>query len=436
MNIRVGYFVPEFPGQTHAFLWRERQFLQAAGVETDIISTKQPPQAIKSQVWAQVAESMTTYLLPLAPADFLHMALALFQAGPLGWLRCLQAIVQAKGVSLSQRLRLLMIAVISAKLVRLSKDRGWSHIHVHSCAESAHIAMFASKLSGLTYSLSLLGPTLEQYGPNQEFKWKNAAFGLAISKLLYQHVRTVLANYLPPRFDYAVMAVDTEASQRLKPYEPWRGDRAFTIFSCGRLNPVKGHKYLIEAVGLLKAQGYPVHLQIGGEDEKGGTGYRQEIERLIQDQGLAEQVEVLGAISEDQFRYHLQQVDLFAMGSLNEGISVAAMEAMSMEVPVVMTRVGGMHELIDSGVNGILVEPERADQLADAIAQIMQNPQLAMKLSANARQKVVEQFDSRLGAKVLADNLKLVMSQKATQTPLQGDSEVRSSDRWVNSLDP
>jgi glycosyltransferase involved in cell wall biosynthesis len=412
MAIRIGYLTPEFPGQTHTFIWRERQFIMEDGFEIDLVSTRKPPERIISQSWAKEAQALTTYLLPLTLEDAKGMVGEILRAGPLGWLRCLKSIACAKGVSLPQRLRLVVVAVLASKLAWLARKQGWSHVHVHSCAEAAHIAMFASRLSGITYSLALLGPTLEQYGPNQEYKWKHAAFGLVISKLLYKHVKKVLAGYLPPQVEFAVMAVDTAAFQRTKPYEFWNGQRPFKVYSCGRLNPVKGHRYLIQAVAQLRRQGLDVQLQIAGEDEKGGTGYRKKIEQLIKEESLEAHVELLGAVSEEQHRHYLETADLFAMGSLNEGISVAAMEAMALEMPVVMTRVGGMHELIDSGVNGVLVEPQQPDNLAQAIAQIMQDEAFALQLSRNARQKVVEQFDSRLGAEVLRRNLEIVMNDK------------------------
>lgn len=419
MVMRIGYFTPEFPGQTHTFIWRERQFLMEDGVEVDIISTSQPLAKLMSQSWAKEAQSLTTYLLPLTVEDGVGMVGEILRAGPRGWMRCLESIILAKGVSFSQRLRLVAIAVISSKLAWLARKRGWSHVHVHSCAEAAHVAMFASRLSGITYSLALLGPTLEQYGPNQEYKWKHAAFGLVISKLLYNHVQKVLAGYLPPHVEFAVMSVDTAAFHRSQPYEPWSGERPFKVYSCGRLNPVKGHKYLIEAIGQLRQQGFNVQLQIAGEDEKGGKGYRKDIEQILKEKSLEDCVELLGSVSEEQHRHYLETADLFAMGSLNEGISVAAMEAMALEMPVVMTRVGGMHELIDSGVNGVLVPPEQSDELAQAIARIMQDEKFTLQLSKNARQKVVEQFDSRLGAKVLRENLEFVMSNKCSSKASQ-----------------
>ena len=72
-------------------------------------------------------------------------------------------------------------------------------------------------------------------------------------------------------------------------------------------------------------------------------------------------VTLLGAVSETRVRDGVEAAHIFALASLNEGISVAIMEAMAMEMPVVVTDVGGNHELITSGRDAILVPPEEPD---------------------------------------------------------------------------
>jgi hypothetical protein len=113
----------------------------------------------------------------------------LLKAGPIAWLNCLSVIAKSKDTSLVQKLRLLMLVFVAAKLVRLAKVAGWNHIHVHSCADAANVAMFASILAGLSYSLSLHGPTLEVYGPNQEQKWHHAALPLPFRKSFLEGLR-------------------------------------------------------------------------------------------------------------------------------------------------------------------------------------------------------------------------------------------------------
>lgn len=405
MKARIGYFVPEFPGQTHIFLWRERQALAELGIDADLVSTRCPPKGIISQSWAREAQEITDYLVPFTPNDFLHASLELLRAGPVAWFRCLAVVVQAKDLSLSQRFRLLALLLTATKLTKLARERDWIHIHVPSCADAANIAMFASILSGITYSLSLLGPTLEGYGPNQEQKWKYAAFALIMSELLFNVVRERLAGFHPEQIVIAPVGVNLDDIKRQSPYVPWEVGEPCRIYSCGRLNPVKGHNYLIDTAELLRQQGFDVRLQIAGEDEKGGSGYRQNLEQLIRDKSMSDCVELLGAVSEARNRQGLEEAHIFALASLNEGISVAVMEAMAMEMPVIVTDVGGNSELIDSGVNAILVQPEKPEEMANAIASVLKDKELCWKLSRESRKKVAAKFHHRVSAQALADCL-------------------------------
>ena len=92
--LRIGFFIPEFPGQTHIFLWRERQALAELGVEADLISTRPPPRAVASHSWAAEAQAQTRYLLPLR-GEGLGMVTEFLRAGPTGWARGLGAAFSA-----------------------------------------------------------------------------------------------------------------------------------------------------------------------------------------------------------------------------------------------------------------------------------------------------------------------------------------------------
>lgn len=406
----IGYLVPEFPGQTHIFLWRERQALRDIGVESRIISTKRPPQGIMSHAWSGEAQAITTYLFPLSLRESWLVLSDLLKAGPQKWWHCLQRVVQAEEMSPGQKLRLAALIPFAAKLVRLAREQGWSHIHVTTCGDSANIAMFAALLGGITYSLSLLGPDIETYGPNQKQKWQYAAFGLFQSERLQREAQVQLAGYLPKDITFAPVGVNLDVMKRQHPYVLWNGNEPCRLYSCGRLNPVKGHNYVIEAVELLRQQGINAQLQIAGEDEQGGKGYRQVLEALIREKHLSDYVQLLGAVSEERNRQAYQEAHLYVMGSLNETAgAVATMEAMAMEVPVVMTNVGSTSELIDHEVDALLVEPERPQELADAMVRLLNDSSLAMKLGAAARQKIAAKFSHRRSAEQIAEYLKRVI---------------------------
>ena len=403
MNQQIGYFIPEFPGQTHTWIWREYQAMLDIGMKPHMISTRRPPTQVV-HTWAQKAQSMTDYLIPFEGKDFVNIPIQLIKAGPIAWWRCLSVIANTKNISFSQKLYYLALVVMGAKLVCLARTQGWSHVHVHSCGNAANIALFASILSDITYSVALLGQ-LEDFGANQEQKWKYSAFASVMSEQLLNSVKDELAGFLPKDVKVSPVGVNLDELKRETPYIPWQEGSPCRIYTCGRLNVAKGQKYLIESVKLLRERGFDVRLQIAGEDSESGNGYRKELEKFIQEQSMSDYVELLGSVSEERNRQGYKEADIFALPSLKEGISVAVMEAMAMETPVVVTQVGGMAELIDSGVDGMLVPAENPEIMADVIAKLLQDKELTLSLTQKSRQKIAAKFHHRRSAQILLESL-------------------------------
>ena len=295
---------------------------------------------------------------------------------------------------------------LGARLSSLARERGWQHVHVHSCGNAAHIALYAHLLSGLPYSLTLHGP-LSDYGPNQATKWAHAAFSIVITNELNGDVRRALGTAIPRHVAVASMGVDAEEFSRAAPYAPWSGNEAFRIFSCGRLNPSKGHDVLLAAVAEMLQAGADVELTVAGEDESGGGGYRRELERLIDDHGLHHHVRLLGAVSAGRIRQELDRSHAFALASHAEPLGVAIMEAMCMGVPVVATAAGGVPELVLEGT-GLLVSPGNSKELAHALTRLMTDPELCKALGEDGRERARTAFGHRRSAEVLAQMVRSV----------------------------
>ena len=171
--------------------------------------------------------------------------------------------------------------------------------------------------------------------------------------------------------------------------------------SCGRLNSVKGHQDLLEAVRQLRDAGHDVRLTIAGEDDAGGTGYRRVLEARVQELGLAPFVTLLGAVSESEVRRQLMSAHVFALASWHEPLGVALMEAMACEVPTIGTAAGGVAELIADGVDGLLVPPRSPPALAQAILRVAGDPELARRLGRAGRDRIVQGFGAARGAETL-----------------------------------
>lgn len=394
-NLRIGYLVPQFPGQTHIFFWREVQALEAMGHEVHLLSTRVPPSGLIAHSWSKDAIARTTYLgeiRPLAAATALarllpgRLARDLLREGP-GFARD-----TALTLSAAEALR------------AYARRHGLDHVHVHSCARAALVANLAQRLGGAPYSLTLHGP-LSDYGPGQRVKWREAAFATVITRKLTDELHAALGDNLPPRMVIRPMGVDTEELRRDAPYVPPEKGRPVRLFSCGRLNVVKGHQDLMSAMRQLLDQGVDVRLEIAGEDDAGGSGYRAELEAHLRKLRLRDHVKLLGAIDAGAVRDKLLSAHVFVLASWHEPLGVAYMEAMACGVPVIGTDAGGVRELIDDGHCGKLVPPKDPTALARAIRDLAQNPETARRLGAAGRQRVERDFRASLGAETLVEEI-------------------------------
>ena len=89
----------------------------------------------------------------------------------------------------------------------------------------------------------------------------------------------------------------------------------------------------------------------------------------------------------------LKALDMIAVTSLTiESFSMAAVEAMSMRVPVIATNVGGLPEVVEDGKTGILVPPGDINALCSAIKYLVKNPEARLKMGENGRARVLEKF--------------------------------------------
>ena len=182
-----------------------------------------------------------------------------------------------------------------------------------------------------------------------------------------------------------------------------------TIIFTGRLSSEKGVDYLVRGfVQLEKAQ--PCQLLIIADGPE-----RENIVRLIKKCNAGDSV-LLVSGAEDVAPY-LAASDVFVLPSRFEGLSNALLEAMSCGLPVISTRVGGSKDVIHDGVNGLLVDVDKEEELADAMGRVLGDRQLAESLGRNARETVKAKHDiSKIADAYIAlyRNLQAVERVKAT----------------------
>jgi glycosyltransferase involved in cell wall biosynthesis len=157
------------------------------------------------------------------------------------------------------------------------------------------------------------------------------------------------------------------------------------IGTVARLDPIKGMAYLIDAMHeVLQCFPQTVALLVGDGSE------RDALMDKARTMGIADKVIFLG------FRKDVVQLlsimDIFVLPSLNEGMGRVILEAMACRKPVIATRVGGVPELINDGGNGILVPPQNAKLLAEAIMGLLCDPQKAERIAINGYRSAGDKY--------------------------------------------
>jgi glycosyltransferase involved in cell wall biosynthesis len=161
--------------------------------------------------------------------------------------------------------------------------------------------------------------------------------------------------------------------------------RRFVIGAVGRLSPEKGLDLLIRAAHRLLTGGLDVAVLIAGEGAE-----KTRLESLANELGMRDRVHLLGYCADTSRAY--AAMDVFALSSLREGLPNVLLEAMSMELPVIATRIAGVPRLVRDEVNGLLVEPGSIDSLAQSLTRIVTDDELRQRLRSSGRHTVETRY--------------------------------------------
>jgi glycosyltransferase involved in cell wall biosynthesis len=184
----------------------------------------------------------------------------------------------------------------------------------------------------------------------------------------------VVRNVLPPPIDTAFFSPI--------PNKVIRGNIGFS----GRLtDPRKNVQLLLQALHVLRRAGHEVRVVlIGGEPDN-------RLQQRLEELKIRDAVEFSGHVPLETLRDKLQTLDVFAVPSHQEGLCIAALEAMACGCPVVSTRCGGPEEFVVDDETGFLIDADPID-MADAIIRLLRSPKLRQRLGTTARDKVKQDY--------------------------------------------
>jgi glycosyltransferase involved in cell wall biosynthesis len=285
-------------------------------------------------------------------------------------------------------------------LGRFIKRHGIKIIHCQLSKDLATVVP-AMKMSGRTVPIILskrVGSYVRKKDLFHRFTHAHVSRVLAISEAIHKNVLDT-TPMTPDRVVTLHDAIDTDlfSLRRVDRYQVRREfgfpDDATIIGFVGRFTPGKGHEEFLEAAKSIVQKHTNTHFLVVGEASHGEQRYEQKIRTLAISLGLERAVTFAG------FRRDIPEVmaafDIFVFPSHAESFGVALIEAMAMERPVVSTNCDGVLDIVVDGVTGLYVHPRNAEELAAAIARLIDNPLLREKMGKAGRGRVEDLFDQR-----------------------------------------
>jgi len=262
---------------------------------------------------------------------------------------------------------------------RLMRERGYDLCHAFFGIPCGHIA----RRLGLPYIVSLRGSDVPFY--NERFRtldrlvfsrmsvriWRQAQFVVANSQWLR---RLALRTAPGQRIEVIGNGVDTDAFRPAP-----RRHEGLRVLCVARLIARKRVDALIRAVAALREAHVRLTLVGSGKEEAS-------LRRLATQLGIADRVDFAGTVPPQRVVRYYQDSDVFALPSLSEGMSNAALEAMACGLPIVMPDTGGAAELLRDGANGFLLSRGSAGELSEALGRYARDPALARRHGARSRQ--------------------------------------------------
>jgi glycosyltransferase involved in cell wall biosynthesis len=174
------------------------------------------------------------------------------------------------------------------------------------------------------------------------------------------------------------------------------------IVSVCRLHPTKGLEFAIDAFKHIAEKRHDLEMVIIGDGD-----LKEALQKRVNGHALDGKVRFLGSMGNEAALDYIATATLFVLPSViapngdRDGIPTALIEAMYMGTPVVSTRVSGIPELIDDGVNGYLAEPGDVTGLADKMERLLNDAALRQTIGQQARRKVVDNFYEEESADVM-----------------------------------
>ncbi|HVT44367.1 MAG TPA: glycosyltransferase family 4 protein [Thermoanaerobaculia bacterium] len=388
---RVGYVVKRYPRFSETFIVNEILANEAAGLEIDIFSLF-PPVDTHFQPALGRVRAPVRYLLTdqLRPARFWETMLQGLESIP--------QLHEKLGAGRGHDARTVFLAL---QLALHARQSGLDHLHAHFATTSTSVARLAAHFAGITYSFTAHAKDIfeQSVDPRDlEQKLRDASGVITVSDFNVRH--------LTERFGDAASKIRRVYNGLDLDVLPWRAPaiRSQRLVAVGRLVEKKGIRHLIDACALLAKRGRNVACDIIG-----GGPLGPELRHDVKELGLEDRIHFLGSCAHDEVVARMREASalvapfVVAGDGDRDGLPTVLLEAMAVGVPCISTAVTGIPEIICHESTGLLVPQGEAAPLADAIERLLDDDDLRMRLSREARVVIDQEFDSRRTSRAIRE---------------------------------
>jgi glycosyltransferase involved in cell wall biosynthesis len=396
-QLKVAYIFLIYPSLHKTFVDREIITLRRMGVDITIYSL-QRPETVLSPYQKELKKGIA-YIGKYGFKKRLLVNLRFLLRKPWAYVSTLVYLFTRPHPADLSRQRTLMFFFRSILLTSLLEKDPPDHIHSHFLNESASAALIASRMLGIPYSNTAHASSELFVTPRMiRAKLSRAKFIATCTRFNLDYLTRISNGLFDQRIKVVYHGLDCGQFKRQRPFLAANN----TIVGVGQLKERKGYQYLIEACAILRDRGVSFQCNIIGEGLM-----RPVLEEKIDRLGLRNFVQLCGAMAQEDVIHAYEEAAIFCLPVVigedgdQDGIPNVILEAMAMELPVVSTHRQAIEEVIEDGVNGLLVQPGDAEALANALETLLNQPELRRRMGDNGRKTVLEKFDPEKNAQLL-----------------------------------
>jgi glycosyltransferase involved in cell wall biosynthesis len=407
--MRIAYVIPAYPPlPSQPFVVNEMIAVQEAGHEVVVLPLYPAPGGgVRHGTFARFRP---VAVLPPALCDAPTAALALWVLLRHPWrsLCTLGGLLWAASGSIWSLARVLAVTPKALAAAWRLRRLGVERLHAHFANQTADCAAIAAGVAGLPFSFTAHAYDIYSTAPRQrnatlDWKLRHAARVFTVNRYARDLLRERLTAVEQGRVCTAYVGIPT-ALFRPEPQPP-DGD-GLRLLCVARFQEKKGLDTLVDACALLRDRGVRFHLRLIGDGPQAAE-LRAQVQRLA----LEAHVELPGPMPQEEVARALRDCHVFVMPCRRDrtgdmdGIPTVFMEALATARPVVSCAVSGVPELVRDGETGLIVPPDAADALADAVARLAADPALRTRLGSAGRALVEQQHDQDRNARRVVELL-------------------------------